>query len=128
MEHTKGFLNIVNDAKTRVREVSVAETQERMRENKDAILIDVREDNEWNAAHAAGAIHLGKGVIERDIERTVPNQDTELILYCGGGFRSALAVDALQKMGYTNAWSLAGGWRAWKEEGGEIKENTDHTA
>lgn len=128
MEHTKGFLNIVNDAKTRVREVSVAETMDRMRENKDAILIDVREDNEWDAAHAAGAIHLGKGVIERDIERTVPNQDTELILYCGGGFRSALAVDALQKMGYTNAWSLAGGWRAWKEEGGEIKENTDHTA
>jgi rhodanese-related sulfurtransferase len=132
MEHTEGFLNLVNDAKTRVREVSVAETQQRMRDNNDAILIDVREDNEWNAAHAAGAIHLGKGIIERDIERTVPDKDTELILYCGGGYRSALATDALQKMGYTNVWSMDGGWRAWQEAAGEIesevKENTDHTA
>jgi rhodanese-related sulfurtransferase len=128
MEHTEGFLNLVNDAKTRVREVSVAETQQRMRDNNDAILVDVREDNEWNAAHAAGAIHLGKGIIERDIERTVPDKNTELILYCGGGYRSALATDALQKMGYTNVWSMDGGWRAWQEAGGEIKENTDHTA
>jgi rhodanese-related sulfurtransferase len=122
MEHTEGFLNLVNDAKTRVREVSVAETQHRMSENDDAILIDVREDNEWNAAHAAGAIHLGKGIIERDIERTVPGKDTELILYCGGGYRSALATDALQKMGYTNVWSMAGGWRAWNEAGGEVEK------
>jgi rhodanese-related sulfurtransferase len=122
MEHTEGFLNLVNDAKTRVREVSVAETQHRMSENDDAILIDVREDNEWNAAHAAGAIHLGKGIIERDIERTVPDKDTELILYCGGGYRSALASDALQKMGYTNVWSMAGGWRAWNEAGGEVEK------
>ena len=121
MEHTPGFLNIVNDAKTRVREVSVAETQQRMRENKDAILIDVREDKEWDAAHAAGAIHLGKGIIERDIERTVPDKDTELILYCGGGYRSALASDALQKMGYTNVFSMAGGWKAWQESGSEIE-------
>ena len=121
MEHTEGFLNLVNDAKTRVREVSVAETQQRMRDNNDAILIDVREDNEWNAAHAAGAIHLGKGIIERDIERTVPDKDTELILYCGGGYRSALATDALQKMGYTNVWSVDGGWRAWQEAGGDIE-------
>lgn len=121
MEHTEGFLNIVNDAKTRVREVSVAETQQRIRENKDAKLIDVREDNEWDAAHATGAIHLGKGIIERDIERTVPDKDTELILYCGGGYRSALATDSLQKMGYTNVFSLAGGWKAW------IKESTDYT-
>ncbi|HKS10744.1 MAG TPA: rhodanese-like domain-containing protein [Pyrinomonadaceae bacterium] len=120
MEHTQGFLNIVNDAKTRVREVSVAETQQRMREN-NATLIDVREDNEWDAAHATGAIHLGKGVIERDIERTVPDKDAELILYCGGGYRSALAVDAIQKMGYTNAFSMTGGWRAWNEEGGEVE-------
>src|SRR3954470_10008593 len=118
MKHTEGFLNLVNDAKTRVREVSVAETQQRMRENKDAVLIDVREDNEWDAAHAAGAIHLGKGIIERDIEQTVPDKDTELILYCGGGYRSALAVDALQKMGYRDAFSLAGGWKAWNEAGG----------
>ena len=121
MEHSEGFLNIVNDAKTRVREISVAETEQRMRENKDAKLIDVREDNEWDAAHAAGAIHLGKGIIERDIERTVPGKDTELILYCGGGYRSALAVDALQRMGYTNVFSMAGGWKAW------IKESTDYT-
>jgi len=121
MEHSEGFLNIVNDARTRVREISVAETEQRMRENKDAKLIDVREDNEWDAAHAAGAIHLGKGIIERDIERTIPDKDTELILYCGGGYRSALAVDALQKMGYTNAFSMAGGWKAW------IKESTDYT-
>ena len=120
MEHTQGFLNIVNDAKTRVREVSVAETQQRMGENKDAVLVDVREDNEWNAAHAAGAIHLGKGIIERDIERTVPDKDTELILYCGGGYRSALASDALQKMGYTNVWSMSGGFRGWREKGLEV--------
>lgn len=122
MEHSEGFLNLVNDAKTRVREVSVAETQQRMRENKDAKLIDVREDNEWNAAHAAGAIHLGKGIIERDIERTVPDKDTELILYCGGGYRSALASDALQRMGYRNVFSLAGGWKAWNEAGGEVEK------
>jgi rhodanese-related sulfurtransferase len=121
MEHTEGFLNLVNDAKTRVREISVAETQQRLRENNEAILIDVREDNEWNAAHAAGAIHLGKGIIERDIERTVPDKDTELILYCGGGYRSALATDALQKMGYTNVWSMDGGWRAWKASEGEVR-------
>ena len=121
MEHTEGFLKIVNDAKTRVREISVAETQKQIRENKDAKLIDVREDNEWDAAHAAGAIHLGKGIIERDIERTVPEKDTELILYCGGGYRSALATDSLQKMGYTNVFSMAGGWKAWQEAGGEIE-------
>ena len=122
MEHTEGFLRLVNDAKTRVREISVAETEQRMRENKDAKLIDVREDNEWNAEHAKGAIHLGKGIIERDIERTVPDKDTELILYCGGGYRSALATDALQKMGYTNVFSMAGGWRAWNEAGGEVEK------
>ena len=120
MKHSEGFLKLVNEAKTHVREVSVAETQQRMRENEDVKLIDVREDNEWNEAHAAGAIHLGKGIIERDIETTVPDKDTELILYCGGGYRSALAGDALQRMGYTNVFSMAGGWKAWKER-------TDHT-
>jgi rhodanese-related sulfurtransferase len=127
MKHSEGFLNLVNDAKSRVREVSVAETQQRMRENEDVTLIDVREDNEWNAAHAAGAIHLGKGIIERDIENTVPKKDAELILYCGGGYRSALATDALQKMGYTNVFSMAGGWKAWQEAGGEIEQATDYT-
>ena len=121
MKHSEGFLNIVNDAKSRVREVSVAETQARLSENNQAKLIDVREDNEWKAAHAAGAIHLGKGIIERDIETTVRDKNTELILYCGGGYRSALAADALQKMGYTNVFSMAGGWRAWQEAGGKIE-------
>ncbi|HKP81508.1 MAG TPA: rhodanese-like domain-containing protein [Pyrinomonadaceae bacterium] len=118
MKHSEGFLNIVNDAKSRIREVTVAETQARKTYAK---LIDVREDNEWEAGHAAGAIHLGKGIIERDIETTVPDKAAELILYCGGGYRSALAADALQKMGYTNVFSMAGGWKAWKEADGEIE-------
>jgi rhodanese-related sulfurtransferase len=122
MKHTEGFLNLVNDAKSRVREVSVAETKQRLRENDRAKLVDVREDNEWEAAHAKGAIHLGKGIIERDIETTVPDKSTELVLYCGGGYRSALAADALQKMGYTNVFSMAGGWKAWKESGAETDE------
>jgi rhodanese-related sulfurtransferase len=121
MKHSEGFLKLVDDAKSRVREVSVADTQQRMRENTHAKLIDVREDKEWDAAHAAGAIHLGKGIIERDIETTVPDKNTELILYCGGGYRSALAGDALQRMGYTNVFSMAGGWKAWQEAGGEIE-------
>ena len=120
MKHSEAFLKLVNDAKSRIREVSVAETQQRMRDDGDVKLIDVREDNEWDDAHARGAIHLGKGIIERDIETTAPNKDTELILYCGGGYRSALAADALQKMGYTNVFSMAGGWKAWKEAGGEV--------
>ena len=121
MKHSEGFLKLVNDAKSRIREVSVAETQQRMSADNEVKLIDVREDNEWNDAHAAGSIHLGKGIIERDIETTVPDKDTELILYCGGGFRSALAGDALQKMGYRNVFSMAGGWKAWKEAGGETE-------
>ena len=121
MKHSEGFLKLVDDAKSRVREVSVADTQQRMRENTQAKLIDVREDKEWDAAHATGAIHLGKGIIERDIETTVPDKNTELILYCGGGYRSALAGDALQRMGYTNVFSMAGGWKAWQEAGGEIE-------
>ena len=121
MKHSEGFLKLVNDAKTRIREVTVAETQQRMKENSETKLIDVREDNEWDAAHAMGAIHLGKGIIERDIETMVPDKGTELILYCGGGFRSALAADVLQGMGYTNVFSMAGGWKAWKESGADIE-------
>ena len=122
MKHSEGFLTLVNDAKSRIKEVTVAETQSRLEENKAAKLIDVREDNEWEAAHAAGATHLGKGIIERDIETTVPDKDTELILYCGGGYRSALVADVLQKMGYTNVYSMAGGWKAWKESGADIEK------
>ena len=127
MKHSAGFLKLVDEAKGRVREVSVAETQERMRENPDAKLIDVREDKEWETAHATGATHLGKGIIERDIETNVPDKNTELFLYCGGGYRSALAADALQQMGYTNVFSMAGGWKAWQEAGGAIEKSTDYT-
>jgi len=121
MVHTEGFLKLVNDAKTRVKEVTVAETRDRLKQNPEAKLIDVREDKEWDAAHAAGAIHLGKGIIERDIETTVPDKSTELILYCGGGYRSALAGDVLQTMGYTNIFSMAGGWKAWRESEAPIE-------
>jgi rhodanese-related sulfurtransferase len=121
MKHTEGFLKLVNDAKSRIREVTVAETQERLSANPNAKLIDVREDNEWQAAHASGAQHLGKGIIERDIETSVPDKSTEVILYCGGGYRSALAADALQRMGYTNVFSLAGGWKAWRESGAPVE-------
>src|SRR6187397_2377746 len=121
MVHTEGFLKLVNDAKTRVREVTVAETRDRLKQNPDARLVDVREDHEWDAAHAAGAIHLGKGIIERDIEVTAPDKSTELILYCGGGYRSALAADVLQAMGYTNVYSMAGGWKPWQESGAPIE-------
>jgi rhodanese-related sulfurtransferase len=117
MKHSEGFLKLVDDAKLRIREVTVADTQKRTAENPAAKLIDVREDNEWQAGHAAGAIHLGKGIIERDIESTVPDKETELILYCGGGYRSALAADVLQRMGFTNVFSMAGGWKGWKESG-----------
>jgi rhodanese-related sulfurtransferase len=125
MKHSEGFLKVVNDAKSRIREVTVDETKQRLKANPDAKLIDVREDNEWEASHAAGADHLGKGIIERDIEATVPDKAAELILYCGGGFRSALAADVLQTMGYTNVFSMAGGWKAWKDSGGAIERGAD---
>ena len=119
MIHSSEFLEIVNNAKRRVREVSVAETIERI--NHSAQLIDVREDNEFNSAHAEGARHMGRGIIDRDIVQTFPDKDTELILYCGGGYRSALAADMIQKMGYTNVWSMAGGWAAWQEFGAPVE-------
>jgi len=116
-QHSEGFLAIVNHAKKRIREIDIEEYK-RMREAGEAgQLVDVREDHEWQAAHAKGAIHLSKGVIERDIEKTIPDKNTKLVLYCGGGFRSALATDNLQKMGYTNVISLDGGWRAIEASG-----------
>jgi rhodanese-related sulfurtransferase len=117
MIHSEGFLKLVNDAKTRVREISVTDTQARLAKDQSVLLVDVREDDEWREGHATGAKHLGKGIIERDIEQQVPDKNTELILYCGGGYRSALVADVLQRMGYTNAWSMAGGWKAWKNSG-----------
>ena len=115
MKHSEGFLRLVNNAKSRIREVTVEQTRERMAADPTVKLIDVREDNEWQAGHAAGADHLGKGIIERDIEEKVPDKSTELILYCGGGYRSALVADVLQEMGYKKVFSMAGGWKAWKE-------------
>jgi len=121
-DHSPGFLAIVADAKTRVREVTVAETLQTVN-GGNARLIDVREESEWDEAHAKGADHLGKGIIERDIEKVVPDKDAELILYCGGGYRGALAADSLQKMGYTNVASMAGGWRAWLEAKAPIEKD-----
>ena len=113
-QHSPGFLKLAEDAKTRIREVSVDEAVKAVN-GGDARLIDVREDNEWDAGHAKGADHMSRGIIERDIEKMVPDKDAELILYCGGGYRAALTADSLQKMGYTNVASVAGGWRAWVE-------------
>jgi len=113
MEHTKEFLELAEAAQSRVTEISVAEAREKVADGTP--LIDVREDNEYEAGHAAGATNLGRGVIERDITGKFPDKDAELILYCGGGYRSALAADNLQKMGYTNVLSMAGGWTAWTE-------------
>ena len=127
MIHSEGFLKLVNDAKSRINEVTVAETQARLAADSNVRLIDVREDNEWDVAHAAGAEHLGKGIIERDIEAAAPNKATELILYCGGGYRSALVADVLQQMGYTNVYSMAGGWKAWKDSGAPM-EGQDRVA
>jgi rhodanese-related sulfurtransferase len=123
MKHSEGFLKLVNDAKSRIREVTVEETRELLDkfEGDEAILLDVREESEWQQGHAQGAEYLGKGIIERDIENRVPDKETQLILYCGGGFRSALAANVLQQMGYTNVLSMAGGWKAWKESGAPIE-------
>lgn len=115
--HSPGFLALVAEAKKRIREIDIEEYK-RMRESGEAgQLIDVREDNEWQTAHAAGAVHLSKGIIERDIETTFPDRASKLVLYCGGGYRSALATDNLQRMGYTNLLSLDGGWRAIEASG-----------
>ncbi|MGH9668121.1 MAG: rhodanese-like domain-containing protein [Bryobacteraceae bacterium] len=115
--HSEAFLALVNDARKRVKEIDI-EGYRRMQESgSPLLLVDVREDTEWAAGHAAGATHLGKGIIERDIETRVPDKNATLVLYCGGGYRSALAADALRQMGYANAISLDGGWRAWQAAG-----------
>jgi rhodanese-related sulfurtransferase len=116
-KHTPGFLKIVNDAKTRVRECSVDDVKARQARGDKFLLVDVREDHEWAAGHLPGAVHMGKGIIERDVESKYPDTSTEMVLYCGGGFRSALAADNLQKMGYTNVISMDGGFRGWKDAG-----------
>jgi rhodanese-related sulfurtransferase len=120
VKHSPGFLKLVDDAKSRVREVSVEDARRKL-ETEKAKVIDVREESEWAAGHARGAEHIGKGVIERDIEARVPDKNAEIILYCGGGFRSALSADNLQKMGYKNVTSMAGGWRAWQDAGAPVE-------
>ena len=117
MQHSPGFLKLVNDARTRIRELTVEQVKAKVDRGEKFALIDVREENEWAKDHAAGAVYLGKGVIERDIEEHFPDKGNELVLYCGGGFRSALAADNLQKMGYTNVFSMDGGMRGWRERG-----------
>jgi rhodanese-related sulfurtransferase len=122
-QHTPRFLAIVNDAKSRVRETTVDEIRARLDKGDKFVLVDVREDNEYSKDHLPGAIHLGKGIIERDIEKAVPDTKTELVLYCGGGFRSAMAADNLQKMGYTNVISMDGGIREWREKGYPLSQD-----
>jgi rhodanese-related sulfurtransferase len=115
--HAAGFLAIVNDAKSRVKEADFRDIKKRLDAGEKMIIVDTREDNEWARGHIPNAIHLGKGIIERDIEQTIPDKNAPLVLYCGGGFRSALAADNLQKMGYKNVISMDGGWRGWTEAG-----------
>ena len=117
MKHSAAFLKLVDEAKGRIKQTTPEEVKARLDRGEKFVLTDVREDREWDAGHVAGAIHLGKGIIERDIESSVPDKSTEIILYCGGGFRSALAAENLQKMGYKNVVSMDGGWRRWKELG-----------
>jgi rhodanese-related sulfurtransferase len=123
MKHAKRFLEIVRDAKRRVKETDVKTVRARQNRGETFYLVDVREDNEWEKGHLPGAIHLGKGVIERDIEGVIPDVDAEIVLYCGGGFRSALAAENLARMGYTNAISMDGGFRGWKEAGYPIEHD-----
>lgn len=117
MKHSQGFLDIVNDAKKRVRETTPEDVRRRQERGERFHLVDVREDNEWERGRALGAMHLGKGIIERDIERVIPDHDMEIVLYCGGGYRSALAADVLQRMGYRNVLSMDGGWKRWNDLG-----------
>lgn len=112
MEHSPGFLKIVNEARSRVQEITIVEARERLARNPQAVLVDVREDAEWQGGHAQQAIHLGKGVLERDIEKQIPNPDAEVIMYCGGGYRSVLTCEVAQRMGYRNVKSLIGGYKA----------------
>ncbi|MGO9516739.1 MAG: rhodanese-like domain-containing protein [Candidatus Korobacteraceae bacterium] len=116
-QHSARFLEIVNDAKKRIREVTVDDVKARVDRKEELLIVDVREDDEWEKDHLPGATHLGKGVIERDIEQRVPDLNAPIVLYCGGGFRSALAADNLGRMGYKNVVSMDGGIRGWREKG-----------
>jgi len=121
MAHSPAFLKIVDDAKSRIQQTTVPEVLARLKKGEKLVLVDVREDREWEKGRIAGSVHLGKGVIERDAEDALPDKSAEIILYCGGGFRSALSADNLQKMGYTRVVSMDGGWRTWVEAGGPVE-------
>ena len=121
MQHAPGFLRLVDDARTRIRECSVADVKRRLDAGERFHLVDVREHEEWTRGHLPGASHLCKGVLERDVEATIPDRHADIVLYCGGGFRSALAADNLQKMGYTRVVSMDGGWRGWTSAGHPIE-------
>jgi rhodanese-related sulfurtransferase len=122
-QHAPGFLKLVQDAKTRIKECTVADVKRRRDAGEQFLLVDVREESEWAAGHAAGAVHMSKGVIERDVEAKVPDKGTPMVLYCGGGYRSALVADNLQRMGYTNVISMDGGWRGWTGAGMPVSRN-----
>jgi rhodanese-related sulfurtransferase len=124
MHHSPGFLRLVNEARAHVKELTVAEAREHLSKNPDAVLLDVREDGEWEKEHAVEAVHLGKGILERDLEARFPDQGRELIMYCGGGYRSVLTAEAAQKLGYQNIYSLKGGYKAlveakWRMKSGQ---------
>ena len=117
MDHAEGFLTLVREAKKRIKEDDVQTTKKKLDAGEKMILVDVREESEWARGHIPNALHLGKGIIERDIEKAIPDKETTIVLYCGGGYRSALAADNLQRMGYRNVISMDGGWRGWTEAG-----------
>jgi len=121
MDHSPGFLKVVDAARPRVKEITLFEAQSRLRGNPDAVLLDVREDKEWEAGHAQEAVHLGKGILERDIERLFPDKNREIIMYCGGGYRSVLTAEVAQRMGYTNVFSLVGGYKGLVKEHWPLK-------
>jgi len=123
--HSERFVTLVDDAKTRIEEITPEEVKEKRENNEDFVLLDIREQDEWKDSHISGAEYLGRGVIERDIEEEYPDIEEELVLYCGGGYRSALAADNLQKMGYQNVKSLAGGFRSWVEAGLPIEKDLE---
>jgi len=124
MEHSPGFLKVVNEARPYVKEITVEQARERLKKNPQAVLLDVREDGEWEKGRAAEAMHLGKGILERDLERTIPDLDREIIMYCGGGYRSVLTAAAAQQMGYRNVFSLIGGYKALVKASWPMKSGT----
>jgi rhodanese-related sulfurtransferase len=125
MDHSPGFLKLVAEAKTRVREITIDQARAWLKQNPNIVLLDVREDSEWNAGRAAEAVHLGKGVLERDLEKKIPDMNTEIIMYCGGGYRSVLTCDAAQKMGYRSVHSLMGGYKALVAAGWPVAESKE---